>query len=172
MLARSLLAFGIIFMAASLLAQDTLMVVYGTVRNYATREPVAAALVATFDIQDPDQPMLKYTSDAGRYEVDLIEEKSYRIVFFAEGYYPKSLEIALKGPSPEEWIGGYGMDVQILLLPVVEGMDFGADGEPIGKARFIPDSGYFEWDLAYTEAYAARHAEAMKVYRALLGLKD
>lgn len=169
---RALLVFGPILFGICLQAQDTLMSVYGTVRHYVTREPLADVLVSTFDPNDPSYRMVMATNEKGRYRIDLMEERVHRIVFTAEGFYPKGVEIALAGPAPEEWEGGYGMNVEIMLLPMVESLDLWGDGEPIGKARYVPGSGNFEWNIAYTEAYSARFADAMKEYRARLGLKD
>ncbi len=168
---RFLLVFGITFLGASIHAQDTLMVVKGTVLAFSTREPVADALVATFDLNDPSHRKVIRSSNTGNYQVNLFEERIYRIMITAEGFYPKMVEIALPGPTPEEWLGGFGMELVTVLLPVMDGLDLWGDGEPIGKARYVPESGRIEWDLAYTDAYKARYAEAMELYNARLELK-
>lgn len=169
---RHLFAFVLVLLGTAVLAQDTLMVVYGTVRDFAGREPIANSHAVAFDFNDTGHRMVETTSDSGRYHFDLTEERTYRILFTAEGYYPKLVQIDLQGPSPQEWVGGYGMSVDIMLLPIVDGMDLWGDGEPIGKARFVKESGKFEWDLEHTKAYKAKFAEAMEAYKAHLGVKD
>lgn len=123
-------------------------------------------LVVTSAADDPSGPLVTSTNSPGRYGIRLMEERVYTIVFEAEGYYLKSVEIALPGPSPEDWQGGYGMNLEMLLLPVEDGLDLWGDGQPIGKARYQPTSDKFEWDLSYTQAYNARFADLMKEYNA------
>ncbi len=169
---RFLLVFGLTCFGASLQAQDTLMYVYGTVRHYVTGEPLAGVLVTTFDKNDVSDVQVSSTNRLGRYEIRLMNEQVYSIVFASAEYYLKSVEIALPGPTAEEWAGGFGMNIEISLLPIVEGFDIFGDGQPFGKARYVPESGTIEWDIEYTEAYMERIADALKDYRARLGLKD
>ena len=172
MVLRCLLVFGLTFFGASLQAQDTLMYVYGTVRDYLTREPLANVLLTTFDVEDPSTPIITSTNRRGEYEVNLMEERVYTILFAAAGYYLKSVEIALPGPSPEDWQKGYAMNLEMMLLPIEEGLDLWGDGQPVGKARYVAKSDIFEWDLAYTKVYSARFADAMKEYKARLKEKE
>jgi len=169
---RSLLPACLLLWAAGACAQDTLIVVYGTVRDHVTREPVPQALVVAFDERDAGHRITKLTNALGRYQVDITEERVYRLAYTAQGYYPKSVVIAATGPSPEEWEGGYGMNIDIVLLPEVEGLDMSFGGEPFGMARFDRESGNFQWDLAYTEGMKERVAGQMKEYRSRLGLPE
>ncbi len=169
---RVLLVFGLTFFGASLQAQDTLMYVYGTVRDYLTREPLSNVLLTTFDVNDRSSPIISSSNRRGEYEINLMEERVYTIVFAAAGYYLKSVEIALPGPSPEDWQKGYAMNLEMMLLPIEEGLDLWGDGQPVGKARYVAKSDIFEWDLAYTKVYSARFSDAMKDYKARLKLRE
>ncbi len=168
LLAALLLLFGI----GRLCAQDTLIYVYGTVKEFNTRKPIPQALVLAFDVNDPRHRKTVLTDSLGRYQLDITEERSYRFAFGMTNYYPKSVVIEAIGPTKEQWVGGYGLNIDINLLPEVEGFDMSFGNEPYGYARFDPTTENFAWDVEYTQAMIERNAAAMEAYKARVGITE
>lgn len=167
-LAVALLLIGVI----QLTAQDTLMYVYGTVKEFNTKKPIPQALVLMFDVDDPEHRVTVLTNSQGRYDLNITEERKYRISFGVVGHYNKSIVIDTTGPTKEQWVGGYGMNVDINLMPEVEGLDMSFGNEPFGYARFNPTTENFEWDVEYTQAMMLRHADLMEAYKARMGITE
>lgn len=172
MLARYLLPALLLAPPSVTHSQDTLIAVYGTVRDYVTRQPITEALVALLDERDASERSTRPTNGLGRYELAISVERAYRVTYTAEGYYPKSVAIDATGPTAEEWVGGFGMNIDIMLLPEVDGMDLSFGGEPFGRASYVKESGVFEWDVAYTQAMQAGIRERMAAYRARMGMPE
>jgi len=146
--------------------------VYGIVKEFHSKKPIPQATVQVFDVHDPEHRMTVLSDSLGRYELSITEERTYRIAYSVEGYYAKSLVIDATGPTQEQWLGGYGLSIDIVLLPELKDfdMDFGID--PLGHARFNPATDNFEWDVEYTQAMQERNAAAMEAYKARMGITE
>ncbi len=134
-------------------ARDTL-VVFGTVQDMVKKTPIASMHVQAVDLNDRSHILHAASGDSGRYELNIIEERIYLITYSAPQFISKSIQIEVPGPTAEQWIGGYGMNVDINLVPVSSGHDPTLYKEPFGITRFNADSARYEWDLEYTKARA------------------
>jgi hypothetical protein len=149
---------------AQLVAQDGGMAIYGTVRDMDTRDSIPFPQVLVEEVGSEVPPITAATNARGRYEITLNEQKVYLIRYSAPGKVAKSVQVDLRGPSAEDWAGGYGMHVDITLLDELPGVDLSVLAQPFGKAHYAPASGNFEWDLEYTRALKDRQAALLKAY--------
>ena len=156
--------------AATAQAPDTLIVVYGTVTDYVKRQPLPHVTVRAQDPNNAKDVIEVRTNAEGRYELVITEERSYRVVALAKGHYPKAVLIHATGPTAEEWVGGFGMHIDLVLLPQVKGMDLSFGGEPFGVANYDREAGNFVWDAAYTSSLRDRIRVQMEAYRARIGM--
>ena len=136
-------------------AQDTLIVVYGTVKDLTTNEPLPGAQVEALDMKWGRRFLATMLSN-GRYELDLFQEADLMIEYSAPGHVPKRVRVDMHGPTAEDWSGGYGMNVDVRLFREVEGLDLSMGGEPFGICRYDSVSDLFAWDLPYTEGMRER----------------
>lgn len=90
--------------------------------------------------------------DSGRYELNITEERNYLITFSAPDFISKSVQVEVAGPTAEQWKGGYGMNVDITLVPESSGHDPALYAEPFGITRFNTVSASYDWDLEHTKA--------------------
>ncbi|HRD52485.1 MAG TPA: hypothetical protein PKY96_07545, partial [Flavobacteriales bacterium] len=74
--------------------------------------------------------------------------------------------LLLNGPSDEEWVGGYGMNVDMTMIKPKQGVDYSVLDEPFGICRYNSETGNFEWDLAYTEKMRERQMALLNAHRA------
>lgn len=123
--------------------------VFGKVRDHTTAAPLRGVKVITW--QDGRIIRKQFTDSIGRYEMNLDYDHLYLIRFEGQGRVSKSVEIDARHIPTEERIGGHGMNVDLSLFLDIPGVDFSILQQPIGKARFDPQSASIMWDLQYTE---------------------
>ena len=163
----------ILFLALSccgrLAAQDTLAIVFGSVTDHDPRALLTGITIACHDKQDSTFVVEPVIREGGFYELQLMEERTYSIVFSAKGHVPKRVLIELKGPTREQWEKGFGINADISLFKTLPGVDADFGGEPFGICRFDPSTVQFEWDRTYSQGMRERHAAALKAYEAKPG---
>jgi hypothetical protein len=130
--------------------------------NMEDRSPLPAFQVHAVDVNDSTHLVKAVTGTQGRYELDITEERTYRITYTATGHLSKCIQVAVAGPSPEQWMGGYGMNVDIVLPKADSAEDPEWYREPWGIASFNVDSARYEWDLEYTRAFREKMAREKK----------
>lgn len=144
-------------------AQDTLIVVFGTVKDLTSNEPLTDFQVEAMDLKW-GRRVLATVSPEGRYELDLLQEGDFMIEYGAPGHAHKRVRVDMHGPTVEEWLGGYGMNVDVRLFREVEGLDLSMGGEPFGICRYDSVADIFSWDLAYTESMRERMKGVLAEY--------
>lgn len=75
------------------------------------------------------------------------------------------MQVDTQGPAPEQWEGGFGMHIDVVLLDSLPGVDFSVLREPFGKAAFDQAQGNFAWDMAYTASMRDRQAALLDAYK-------
>lgn len=144
-------------------AQDTLIVVFGTVKDLTSNEPLTDFHVEAMDLKW-GRRVLATVSPEGRYELDLMQEGDFMIEYGAPGHVPKRVRVDMHGPTAGEWLGGYGMNVDVRLFREVDGLDLSLGGEPFGICRYDSVADIFSWDLAYTEGMRERMKDVLAEY--------
>lgn len=155
---------------SAVLAQDTLVVVFGVVRDYTTKEALQGVAVNAID-QKWGRRLSAVTNEAGKYELDFTEEGTFMVEFSGPGRAPKKVLLDLTGPTSEEWLGGYGMNVDITLFLQLDGIDLSMGGRPWGKSAYNRADSIFEWDLAYTQGIQAEASKLIAEYEKRLAVE-
>mgnify|MGYP000848253160 FL=1 len=152
----------------STLAQQPKLYVYGTVREYLSGDSIPFPSIQYQEVQGGSAPMPVVTNARGRFELELTEEKIFWIIFSAQGYVSKLVEIDMHGPTLQQWEkdDGFGWRIEMTLFHDIPGVDFSILKEPLAKIRFNPLTEQFEWDLAYTESIRKRIQSIMDEYDA------
>jgi hypothetical protein len=141
---------------------DTLVTVFGIVKGHTDGQALTRASVSATDVSDPAHVVRAKTYGDGRYELNLMEVRTYRITYDAPGHVSKIVEVDMAGPSDDGWKTGYGMNVDISLLEHQEGMDLSLFAEPFGRAAYVEGSDVFEWDTDHSRAMRDRQDALLK----------
>ncbi|MBK9148353.1 MAG: hypothetical protein IPM12_11135 [Flavobacteriales bacterium] len=137
------------------------VLVYGLVKDIRTGERPTGISVEAIDLKW-GRWKLAATSDSSKYELDLGRNGEWLVTFSVPGYVSKRIKLMLFGPTPEEWVGGFGMNVDMTMIQPQEGVDYSLLEEPFGICRYNSETGMFEWDLAYTEKMRERQAAMLE----------
>jgi hypothetical protein len=133
------------FLAGKTYGQDTLVVVYGVLKDFTTKDTLRELSVEATDQKWGRRVAARMTQD-GQYVLDMVDEAVWLIEYAAPGYIPKRILVELRGPTAEQWIGGFGMNVDMLMLRELPGLDYSVLQEPMGVCRYDSASGIFVWD--------------------------
>lgn len=156
--------------ASQLFAQQPNILVYGTVSEFSTRGSIPFPIVSLNETASDTKSAITKSDEYGRYELVLSEEKGYLITFSAPGKLNKSVLIETRGPSADQWKGGFGMNIDVSLLDSIAAVDPSILLEPIGIARWNKRASQFQWDMQYSRKMKPKHEALMKAYQAAKGL--
>lgn len=158
---RFALAIALSFAMPCVHAQHADCYVFGAVMDAVTREPLRGSAVEAIDLKW-GRRLEALAGDSGRYALDLGRNGEWQVTYAAPGYVAKRLRILLVGIPPEDWAGGFGMQVDMTMLPEVAGVDYGLFDEPFGIARYNADSARLEWDMAHTGRMRERQRQLLE----------
>ena len=153
----------VLVLPITMLASDTLMVVFGVVKDLTSGLPLSEITVTATE-QKSGLQVPAVLRDNGRYELNIMQEGDYVVEFGSTSHVPKRVQLELLGPTAEQWNGGYGMNVDVNLFREVEGLDLTMGGKPFGICRYDKTTDGFNWDIGYTEAQRGRIEKLMKEY--------
>jgi hypothetical protein len=139
-------------------AQDSTLYIYGKVGNYLNGMPAWPFAVVAVDVKDTTYRSQARANAQGRYELVLHAGRLYVLAYHAEGLLPKHALVDTRGPSAAQWKDGFGLQVDMVLVPAVPGVDASVLNEPVGRCAFNLNSGNFEWDRNYADAMRPRLA--------------
>lgn len=126
------------------------LLIHGIVRDQQSRSPLQGVRVALVSDGKPTQGV--FTDLNGRYSLDLAFDQVHRVEYSVAGRVGKHILVDLRDVPEDERESGYTMEVDIRLFPLDRGQDTNALALPMGKARYYPERGALEWDLAYTDS--------------------
>ncbi|MFZ1687620.1 MAG: hypothetical protein WAU70_09375 [Flavobacteriales bacterium] len=144
--------------------RDTLMYVFGAAKDYTTGDTLRDYMVVAWDVNDKAHGIDGKTTRDGRYDLILNKPGYYAIEYAAKGYAPKVVEIDMRIADSLLWDGGYGMNVNTTLVPLLEGLDAASLPTVVGRAHYDSTAENFAWDLDYTEMARARQDAVLKAY--------
>ena len=137
------------------------VLVYGVMKDMRTSARINEMAVEAIDLKW-GRWKVAATNDSGKYELDLGRNGEWLLTYSAPGYVSKRIKLMLSGPSAEEWVGGFGMNVDMTMIQVKEGVDFSVLDEPFGICRFNSETAMFEWDMDYTQKMRDRQSALLK----------
>ncbi len=165
-----LVYFGLLSLVGT--SQEFNMKVSGTVRDILSRQALGVYSVSAYDVDDTTHSVSGRLLLDGGYELWLLEQRSYMIVFNAPGHVEKRALMELGSLKGKHWSGGYGVPLDILLFREVPGLDLTFNGEAFGINRYNARKKKFEWDMDHLAAMNERQAGLMETYERQLALLD
>lgn len=140
--------------------QDNILDVHGTVKNDATRKNMDKVTVSVR--QDGKDFDSFTTTSNGKYGFNLPLGHQYIIVFAADNFVRKKIEINTKGIPPEDMAGGFKLNMDMTLFAYQEGFSETIMDKPLGKAQFDPIRNSVEFDYEYTGRMQKEIADEFK----------
>lgn len=123
--------------------------IFGVVKDYADSKKLSGVKITAY--QNGSQVDVYTTSGNGKYEFFLDLGQEYEVTFEKKGLVSKKVYMDSRN-IPEEDIGaGFSMNIEMSLFEEVEGLDITILEQPIGKAKYNPNTGALEFDFAYTQ---------------------
>lgn len=141
----ALLAF---FSYSEIRAQGELYI-FGVVKDYADGKKLENVKITAYQA---GAKVDEYTTSGnGKYEFFLELGQEYELSFNRPGWVSKKVYMDSRN-IPEEDIGaGFSMNIEMSLFEEVEGLDIKILEQPIGKAKYNPNTGAIEFDFEYTQ---------------------
>ncbi|MGB0881372.1 MAG: hypothetical protein ACPGSO_00355 [Vicingaceae bacterium] len=88
----------------------------------------------------------------GKFNVPLLPGAVYMIEVSKPMHVTKRIQVSTKNVPPEDAKYGFDIPFDISLFEKMEGLDVSILDKPIGKIAFDPNSGYMDYDAAYTKS--------------------
>ncbi|NQX98048.1 MAG: hypothetical protein HRT73_09235 [Flavobacteriales bacterium] len=88
----------------------------------------------------------------GKFEVNLDPNAVYVIEFSKFGYVTKRMEFSTKNVPPDDAKYGFDFPMEMNLFEEVPDLDVSILNQPIAKVAFNPETGYMDYDAAYTKS--------------------
>lgn len=136
------------FSPSEMKAQGELYI-FGVVKDYADGGKLQNVKITAYQAGNKVDEYT--TSGNGKYEFFLELGKEYELAFSRPGWVGKKVYMDSRN-IPEEDIGaGFSMNIEMSLFEEVEGLDIKILDQPIGKAKYNPNTGAIEFDFEYTQ---------------------
>ncbi|MBK7946344.1 MAG: hypothetical protein IPJ85_14025 [Flavobacteriales bacterium] len=148
-------------MACAAQDQQVDLFVFGTMKDAETGKLLDVHAADAID-QKWGRRVQATAGAKGKYELQLVRDAVWMLEFGAPGYATKRLRLDLHGPSAADWIGGFGMNIDITLHREAEDHDLSFGGKPFGICRYDSAAGNFVWDMEHTEAMKRELNAALK----------
>lgn len=139
----------ILFSAAGSLQAQEELYIFGVVKDYANSSKLENVKITAYH---NGTKVDEYTTRPnGKYEFFLDLGKEYDLEFSRSGWVSKKVYMDSRN-IPEEDVGaGFSMNIEMSLFEELEGLDVSILEQPIGKAKYNPNTGALEFDFAYTQ---------------------
>lgn len=123
--------------------------IFGVVKDYANSKKLENVTITAYHNGVKVDEYV--TRNNGKYEFFLDLGKEYDIKFGRSGFVGKSVYMDSRN-IPEEDVGaGFSLNIEMSLFEEQEGLDVSILDNPIGKAKYNPNTGALEFDFAYTQ---------------------
>jgi hypothetical protein len=138
------------------------VMVYGYVRDHVSDLGLAAAVVRILPEDGTARDTLVRTNAFGFYVFTLGYDRVFRLTYSAEGTVSKTIVIDLMNIPEEHRLRGFGMNVDMRLFAPIPGEDLSFLEQPMGRSRFVPESGAIDWDHSVSSPVIQRLDEIMQ----------
>jgi hypothetical protein len=110
------------------------VLVWGTVQEFCDETNLENTVITL--LQDEEEIQKHITKRSGKFEFTLEYNHNYKLVFSADNYVTKSVEIDTRNVPGNEQEGGAGFDLDMKLFKNFDGIDYTLFTKPIGLAKY------------------------------------
>ncbi|MEO8590168.1 MAG: hypothetical protein ABI432_12415 [Flavobacteriales bacterium] len=161
-LTRACVALFLLLTSVTGTAQVDVVLVFGTVKDMSTAKKLDGVIITVF--KNGAKLVEVPTNASGKYEVNLDYGAEYKIMCSKAGFVGKNIAIDTRNIPEEDRQGGHGMNIDFTMMVDIPDVDFSILQQPFGKAKYVPGSGNFEWDMEYTTGMRDAQARLLKEY--------
>jgi hypothetical protein len=106
-------------------------------------------------------------SDAkGNYVMYVDFEKEFTILYEKAGFIPKKVVVSTKGVPPDKRTKVNDLLIEMTLFKQDKNLDVAFLEQPIGKARYLPQTNEIDWDMGYTAPIAQKLTQTLETFKA------
>jgi len=134
-------------------ANDSDLLIYGTVKDYNTRVQLSDYYI---DVYVGEDKIGSFEADSlGKYEIYLPLDFKYAIRYSQSGYVSKLIEINAEDIPFSNRRAGFSIGpLDATLFNHTPGIDFSLLDKPVGKFKYTDEDGAFKWDVDYGKSMA------------------
>jgi len=122
------------------------VMVYGYLRDHWSDAGIADGEINIMRLDIPGEEKVIRTNEFGFYAFTLGYDRIIHLRYTAVGMVPKILVLDLLGISKSDREGGYGTNIDVRLFEPIPGEDLSFLEKPMGRARYVAESGRLDWD--------------------------
>lgn len=149
-------------------AQEGELYIFGVVKDYDDGKKLENVTINAYHNGSKVDQFV--TRSNGKYEFFLELGKEYELDFNAKGFVGKKVYMDSRNIPAEDIGAGFSMNIEMSLFAELEGLDVSILDQPIGKAKYNPNTGALEFDFAYTQKIKDEISRLMREYEK--GSKD
>ncbi|MBM72224.1 MAG: hypothetical protein CL847_05525 [Crocinitomicaceae bacterium] len=138
----------------SLLAQNNLIMLSGTIKDTDSGRKLPGSVVIVF--QDDEEINRQEVDKNARYEYELPLGHKYTVSFERDGFTAKKIVLDATHTPDDESVAGFGFDLPMTLFKNKEGFDTSILDTPMGIATYDPNTGNFPFDSDHTDLMKMR----------------
>ena len=129
--------------------KNSAIYILGVVKEELSSEPLTDVYV--YALVKNDTLVIDTTVSDGKVDIILEYGKVYDLWYKKEGYASKAVRVDTRSiPKHLQDEEGYGLDIDISLPTLIEGLDYSLLEEPIGLANYSIEDENFSFDNDYT----------------------
>lgn len=149
-------------------AQEGELYIFGVVKDYDDGKKLENVTIRAYHNGSKVDEYI--TRSNGKYEFFLELGKEYDLDFVCPGFVSKKVYMDSRNIPAEDIGAGFSMNIEMSLFQELEGLDVSILDQPIGKAKYNPNTGALEFDFAYTQKIKDEISRLMRDYEK--GSKD
>lgn len=143
------------------MSQEQEMMLFGIVEDERGNAPMQNVCVRVYTDSIAGDSV--FTDPMGKYQVFVPLKGVHTLVYRMDGYHRKTVQVDTNGEMDnvartKEW----NIRIDIGLAQAGKPLPDDLLDTPIGRAKWQPSLGEFQWDQPYTERYKQRYKQALK----------
>lgn len=146
-----LIVIPVLLLAPMAFAQDGIMNIYGTTVKIENGEPLSGCAVKAVDVNDTTHIVFGTVRTNGKYELLLVPDRVYLVLWSSPERITKSILIDLHGPATNEWEGGFGLNIDLGLLEMLPEVDYSSLMVPYSQIAYNRKARNWVLDLDYAD---------------------
>ncbi|MBI2280504.1 MAG: hypothetical protein HYU68_07420, partial [Bacteroidetes bacterium] len=151
----------------SLFAQnenDNKLEISGRITDYFDDKAIAGVSIKALE---NNNYATNIVSDAkGNYLMYVDFEKEFTILYEKAGFMPKKVVVSTKGVPPDKRTKVNDLLIEMTLFKQDKNLDVAFLEQPIGKARYLPQTNEIDWDMGYTAPIAQKLNQTLENFKA------
>ncbi|PCJ81267.1 MAG: hypothetical protein COA49_06025 [Bacteroidetes bacterium] len=133
---------------------DGMLLVSGTIKDEDSGRKLPGSVIVVF--QDGEEYDRMEGDNSAGYSFELPLRHSYTFQYIRDGFVSKKVVLDVSNIPENDYIDGFGFDLDMTLFKTIEGFDESILDTPIGMGTYNIDTGKFKFDMDHTDRVKLR----------------